>query len=559
MFVDGVTSNGGTLDYSGASIYFTPNAGWDPENAAGRRPVKLAVADALDGITSDDLVLLQSTPTPATGSNDGASMVGCGLQLPDPLGGLHGWMWADIDGDGSRTAVEPTDGMFGDEAVITGYTATVISETDWTTLQGVVAVPAGTRYPATVDADGKWSVDGLAAGADPTGVVQTFKVEFDYTGATMPTDFSPEGYTLEGGTTGTDSDVPVTAGATATSIGGFTVVANTSTHAADAGLVAVPPVDPGSQLDVTWRGECDASNDGTVNFWVDAFSNTSEYDATFELYVNDVLVESIVVQRGGQTAKVWEIVIPYQATFRIDGTIEGETATIETSGNGCEKMNTVVTEEQGGTDVDDLTCIDGGQFTVPAAPTRDGYTFTGWNSAADGTATEYVIGTSYDCAELTIYAVWTQDATTTTTVAPPTTTTVAPPTTTVPPPVAGLAFEPNGGSGGPSDSTGSPGDVVTIPSETPTRPDWVFQGWNTECDGSGASHAAGGQVTLPSSGTLEICAQWAPLLAATPGNDSLANSGSENIPPLSVSLFGMSIALALYSVNQWRRLRLGVM
>ncbi|NCW75039.1 MAG: hypothetical protein EBW06_10865, partial [Gammaproteobacteria bacterium] len=131
VFVDGVTSEGGTLDYSGASIYVTPNAGWDPDNDAGRRPVKLAVADALDGITSDDLVLLESTPTPATSSNDGASMTGCGLQLPDPLGGLHGWMWADTDGDGSRTAVEPTDGMFGDEAVITGYSATVVSETDW--------------------------------------------------------------------------------------------------------------------------------------------------------------------------------------------------------------------------------------------------------------------------------------------------------------------------------------------------------------------------------------------------------------------------------------------
>ena len=97
------------------------------------------------------------------------------------------------------------------------------------------------------------------------------------------------------------------------------------------------------------------------------------------------------------------------------------------------------------------------------------------------------------------------------------------------------------------------------PTETPTRPDWVFQGWNTQCDGSGTSHAAGGQVTLPSSGMLELCAQWAPLLAATPGNESLADSGSENIPPLSVSLFGMSIAAALYSVNQWRRLRLGAM
>ena len=70
-----------------------------PRTSAGRRPVKLAVADALDGITSDDLVLLESTPTPATGSNDGASMAGCGLQLPDPLGGLHGWVWAEIAGD----------------------------------------------------------------------------------------------------------------------------------------------------------------------------------------------------------------------------------------------------------------------------------------------------------------------------------------------------------------------------------------------------------------------------------------------------------------------------
>ncbi|MCH1489782.1 MAG: InlB B-repeat-containing protein, partial [Ilumatobacteraceae bacterium] len=304
VFVDGVASDGGTLDYSGASIYFTPNAGWDPDNAAGRRPVKLAVADALDGITSDDLVLLESTPTPVTGSNDGASMAGCGLQLPDPLGGLHGWMWADIDGDGSRTAVEPTDGMFGDEAVITGYTATVISETNWTTLQGVVAVPAGTRYPATVDADGKWSVDGLAAGADPTGVLQTFKVEFDYTGATMPTDFSPEGYTVKGGSTGTDSDVPVTAGATATSIGGFTVSADSSSHAADAGITTPLPALP------------------------------------------------------------------------------------------------VVFEEQGGSEVGDLTCELGGSFTVPAAPTRDGYTFAGWNSAADGTGTSYVIGQDYDCADL---------------------------------------------------------------------------------------------------------------------------------------------------------------
>ena len=50
-----------------------------------------------------------------------------------------------------------------------------------------------------------------------------------------------------------------------------------------------------------------------------------------------------------------------------------------------------------------------GDFTIPAAPTREGYTFAGWNSAADGSGTNYVIGQTYDCDDLVIYALWTQD------------------------------------------------------------------------------------------------------------------------------------------------------
>lgn len=41
-------------------------------------------------------------------------------------------------------------------------------------------------------------------------------------------------------------------------------------------------------------------------------------------------------------------------------------------------------------------------------PTRTGYTFTGWNTAADGTGTAYAAGATYSAnADVTLYAQWT--------------------------------------------------------------------------------------------------------------------------------------------------------
>ena len=67
---------------------------------------------------------------------------------------------------------------------------------------------------------------------------------------------------------------------------------------------------------------------------------------------------------------------------------------------------------------------------LPTDPTRDGYTFAGWFTAAsDGT--QITAGTAHNqTADFTLYAQWTENPVTTTTEVPVTTTTEVAATTT---------------------------------------------------------------------------------------------------------------------------------
>jgi uncharacterized repeat protein (TIGR02543 family) len=88
-------------------------------------------------------------------------------------------------------------------------------------------------------------------------------------------------------------------------------------------------------------------------------------------------------------------------------------------------------DSQGGSAVSDgdaATTVGGVITALPTDPARDGYTFTGWFTAAsDGT--QITTGAAHNqTADFTLYAQWTANPTTTTTEAP-TTTTEAPTTT----------------------------------------------------------------------------------------------------------------------------------
>lgn len=153
--------------------------------------------------------------------------------------------------------------------------------------------------------------------------------------------------------------------------------------------------------------------------------------------------------------------------------------------------------------------------------TKSGYTFGGWNTAANGS------GTSYQAADLinltgniTLYAVWTSSS----------------------PSSFSLTYDPNNSSTGnvPSNSVGS-GSINTAPNSGGlTRSGYTFAGWNTAADGSGTTYQPGDALNLTSNITLY--AMWTPALAQTGLQTSTAL-----LVPMSVSLFALGFVLLIAS------------
>jgi len=122
-------------------------------------------------------------------------------------------------------------------------------------------------------------------------------------------------------------------------------------------------------------------------------------------------------------------------------------------------------DSQGGSSVSDgdATTSTGGTISaLPTDPTRDGYTFAGWFTAAsDGT--QITAGSAHNqTADFTLYAQWTATpTTTTTTTTTSTTTTVAPTTTTVAPTTTTEA--PTTTAVAPTTTTVAPTTTIVLP------------------------------------------------------------------------------------------------
>ncbi len=148
--------------------------------------------------------------------------------------------------------------------------------------------------------------------------------------------------------------------------------------------------------------------------------------------------------------------------------------------------------------------------------TRPGFSFSNWNTAPDGSGTSYANGALFDFGnDITLYAQWIADATT---------------TTTIPGGMFTVSFNDGGGTGALSPVTVTSGSSVQLPSASSLTYEGFSQtGWFTASTG-GSLVGLGGTSFIPSS-SLTLFAQW-----TAGSSDSIsfsANGGSGTVPSIS--------------------------
>ena len=151
----------------------------------------------------------------------------------------------------------------------------------------------------------------------------------------------------------------------------------------------------------------------------------------------------------------------------------GLTVTFEANGNAEYPVEGTMNPQTVNAKTD--TALNANSFT------REGYSFTGWNTKADGTGTPYADKAivSFD-ADTTLYAQWTVD------------------------PV--ITFVANDGEGTMGTQTVKPNKATVLTANTFTRADYDFTGWNTAADGTGKAYADKANITTNKNVTLY--AQW---------------------------------------------------
>ena len=155
---------------------------------------------------------------------------------------------------------------------------------------------------------------------------------------------------------------------------------------------------------------------------------------------------------------------------------------------GCKKNGTytIIFDANGGTGTMEPQIVKyGEQFTLKKNVfTRENYVFVNWNSIPDGSGLAIDDEQTYIASsnsELTLYAQWTSNT-------------------------AIVTFNANGGTGEMTPQTFTIGVAQALSTNSFTRENCIFLGWNTVQDGSGATYSEMQEITIEENITLY--AQW---------------------------------------------------
>ena len=323
---------------------------------------------------------------------------------------------------------------------------------------GVVSGSAPVAHAATYN----YSYDNGGGGNTPFGGTQAAGTAIDWGASCKGPGTSRPGYTLLGFRSSYDSDVYGTdCGGGYFSLNGFIM--------------------PSEDVVFTFAWELNITYDSQGGTAVADGDTTTSVGATISALPTDPT-------RSGYTFAGW-----YMAS-------SGGTQITTSAGHGQESHFTLYAlwagdaltisyDSQGGSapsDGDTTTTSGGLVNPLPTPPTRSGYTFSGWNTAADGTGTDLGINVGWgsdgvshgQTSDFTLYAQWTE--------------------------VLDVSYDINyaGGSavadGDATTTTG--GSIATLPTD-PTRAGYTFAGWYTASSGgtqitAGASHGQTSDFTL---------------------------------------------------------------
>lgn len=121
---------------------------------------------------------------------------------------------------------------------------------------------------------------------------------------------------------------------------------------------------------------------------------------------------------------------------------------------------------------DPITKQQGVAITIPAGPVWSGHTFSGWNTAQNGTGTMYQPNATYmPNTNVTLYAQWGLETYT-------------------------ITYNANNGTGAPTPSTKIHGQTTYLSSVTPTREGYTFFRWNTAANGTGQDYSPAGPFNI---------------------------------------------------------------
>ena len=155
---------------------------------------------------------------------------------------------------------------------------------------------------------------------------------------------------------------------------------------------------------------------------------------------------------------------------------------------GCKKNGTytIIFDANGGTGTMEPQIVKyGEQFTLKKNVfTRENYVFVNWNSIPDGSGLAIDDEQTYIASsnsELTLYAQWERNT-------------------------AIVTFNANGGTGEMTPQTFTIGVAQALSTNSFTRENCIFLGWNTVQDGSGATYSEMQEITIEENITLY--AQW---------------------------------------------------